>query len=116
MCANVLPRVCCAPELEDARQVRGEKNDRTMDLSEQAYGRFVDLIYEAAEHPARWGNLYQELQAGLGVRSVHMLSCSRGAGMSDPFLAPPTALREGEWLHVPELLAPEAPRFNTLCK
>ena len=38
-----------------------------MDLSEQSYQRFIDLVYEAAENPERWRHLYEELQTALDV-------------------------------------------------
>jgi DNA-binding CsgD family transcriptional regulator len=101
-----------------------------MDLSEQSHARFVEMIYDAAEHPARWRRLYEELQQGLGVRSVHMLgfdkqhgtlSYSDGANMPvdgelaymhhyrlvDPRLPMLAGLQLGDWLHFPEMLPPD---------
>jgi DNA-binding CsgD family transcriptional regulator len=51
-----------------------------MDLSEQSYLRFLDLIYEAAEKPERWRHLYEELQAAIGVKSIHMLALDKRHG------------------------------------
>lgn len=108
-----------------------------MDLSGQAYERFVEMIYDAAEHPARWRALYEELQQKLGVRSVHMLgfdkthgtlSYSDGANMPvegelaymhhyrliDPRLPMLNGLAEAEWLHFPDMLPPEVPATHPL--
>lgn len=101
-----------------------------MDLSEQSYQRFIDLIYEAAEKPAGWRPLYEELQLALDVKSIHMLavdkrhgtlSYSDGANMPvqgelaymqhyrfiDPRL--PVILERplGEWTHCHEILTEE---------
>ena len=51
-----------------------------MDLSEPSFLRFVERIYEAAEHPARWRALYEDLQAALGVKSIHMLALDKRHG------------------------------------
>lgn len=98
-----------------------------MDLSEQSFHHFVDLVYAAAEDPAQWRRFYDELQAAVGVRSIHMLgidkrlgtlSYSDGANMPvegelaymhhyrliDPRMPMMRDLREGEWLHCPEAL------------
>jgi DNA-binding CsgD family transcriptional regulator len=101
-----------------------------MDLSEQSYQRFIDLIYDAAEKPERWRTLYEELQAALDVKSIHMLavdkrhgtlSYSDGANMPvqgelaymqhyrfiDPRL--PVILERplGEWTHCHEIVSEE---------
>ena len=101
-----------------------------MDLSEQSFQRFIDLIYEAAEKPERWRHLYEELQVALDVKSIHMLavdkrhgtlSYSDGANMPvqgelaymqhyrfiDPRL--PVILQRpmGEWTHCHEILSEE---------
>lgn len=101
-----------------------------MDLSEQAYERFVGMIYEAAEHPAHWRALYEELQQALGARSIHMLgidkrhgtlSYSDGANLPlegelaymhhyrliDPRTPLWDRAGEGEWLHFPRMLPAE---------
>lgn len=101
-----------------------------MDLSEQSFHRFIDLIYAAAEDPAQWRRFYDELQVAVGVRSIHMLgidkrlgtlSYSDGANMPvegelaymhhyrliDPRLPMMRGLRDGEWLHCPECLGEE---------
>jgi DNA-binding CsgD family transcriptional regulator/PAS domain-containing protein len=51
-----------------------------MDLSEESYLRFIDLIYEAAEKPERWRHLYEELQVATGVKSIHMLGMDKQRG------------------------------------
>ena len=51
-----------------------------MDLSEQSYQRFIERIYDAAEHPDRWRRLYDELQAALEVKSIHMLALDKRHG------------------------------------
>jgi len=51
-----------------------------MELSEQSFQRFLDLIYEAAEKPERWRYLYEELQLALGVKSIHMLAIDKRHG------------------------------------
>lgn len=98
-----------------------------MDLTEQSYQRFIDLIYDAVEHPAEWKTLYEALQEALGVQSVHVLaldnrhgtlSYSDGANMPvdgelaymqqyrfiDPRL--PVILERplGDWTHCHEIL------------
>jgi DNA-binding CsgD family transcriptional regulator len=101
-----------------------------MNLSEQSFHRFIDLVYEAAEKPERWRHLYEELQLALGVKSIHMLaldkrhgtlSYSDGANLPvqgelaymqhyrfiDPRL--PVILQRplGEWTHCHEILTEE---------
>jgi DNA-binding CsgD family transcriptional regulator len=51
-----------------------------MDLSEQSFLHFLDLTYEAAEQPAKWRRLYEELQPALGVLSIHMLGIDKRHG------------------------------------
>ena len=51
-----------------------------MELSEQSFQRFLDLIYEAAEKPERWRYLYAELQLALGVKSIHILALDQRHG------------------------------------
>lgn len=51
-----------------------------MDLSEQSFQKFIGLVYEAAEDPGRWKALYQELQAALEVKSIHMLALDKRHG------------------------------------
>lgn len=51
-----------------------------MDLSEQSFQKFIGLVYEAAEDPGRWKALYQELQAALDVKSIHMLALDKRHG------------------------------------
>ena len=51
-----------------------------MDLSEQSYLHFIDLIYEAAERPDQWRRLYDELQSAIGVKSIHMLALDKRHG------------------------------------
>ena len=51
-----------------------------MDLSEQSFQRFIDLIYAAAEEPQRWRRFYEELQVAVGVRSIHMLGIDKRVG------------------------------------
>ena len=101
-----------------------------MDLTEQSFHRFIDLVYAAAEDPAQWRRFYDELQVAVGVRSIHMLgidkrlgtlSYSDGANMPvegelaymhhyrliDPRLPMMGGLQVGEWLHCPESLGEE---------
>lgn len=101
-----------------------------MDLSEQSFLHFIDLIYRAAEHPQQWRQLYEELTLAAGVRSIHMLavdkrlgtlSYSEGANLPvegelaymhhyrliDPRLPMMDSLQEGEWLHCPQQLGEE---------
>jgi DNA-binding CsgD family transcriptional regulator len=51
-----------------------------MDFSESSFQRFIHLIYDAAEHPGRWRRVYDELQAALDVKSIHMLGVDRRHG------------------------------------
>ena len=51
-----------------------------MDLSEQSFHRFIDLVYEAAEKPERWRSLYEQLQEAIGVKSIHMLALDKRHG------------------------------------
>lgn len=51
-----------------------------MDLSEAAFQHLLDIIYEAAEHPARWSRVYEEFRQALGVESVHMLGVDKRHG------------------------------------
>jgi len=51
-----------------------------MDLSEQSFHRFIDLVYAAAEKPERWRAFYEELQVALGVKSIHMLALDKRHG------------------------------------
>lgn len=101
-----------------------------MDLTEQSFQRFIDLIYDAVEHPARWKAFYEELQSAIGVQSIHVLaldkrhgtlSYSDGANMPvegelaymqqyrfiDPRL--PVILERplGDWIHCHEILSEE---------
>ena len=101
-----------------------------MDLNEQSYQRFIDLIYAAAENPEQWRPLYEELQVALGVKSIHMLavdkrhgtlSYSDGANMPvqgelaymqhyrfiDPRLPVILERPVGEWLHCHEIVSEE---------
>ena len=101
-----------------------------MDLSEQSFHRLLDLIYEAAEFPARWRTVYEQLQHALGVKSIHMLaldkrhgtlSYSDGANLPvegelaymqryrfvDPRLPMLMERPTGAWLHCPEDLPPD---------
>lgn len=51
-----------------------------MDLSEQAFLRFIDRIYEAVEHPPAWKVFYEELQVAIGVKSIHVLALDKRHG------------------------------------
>ncbi|WP_332815705.1 helix-turn-helix transcriptional regulator [Ramlibacter sp.] len=51
-----------------------------MDLSEQSFHRFIDLVYEAAENPRQWRRFYEALQPVLGVQSIHMLATDKRHG------------------------------------
>lgn len=51
-----------------------------MDFSDASFQRFIDLIYDAAEHPGRWRRVYDELQPALDVKSIHMLAIDRHHG------------------------------------
>ena len=42
-----------------------------MAASGAAYGRLVDLIYSAVEHPARWPDVYEAIRAATGCESAH---------------------------------------------
>lgn len=98
-----------------------------MDLSEQSFHRFIDLVYEAAENPSQWRRFYEALQQAIGVQSIHMLatdkrhgtlSYSDGANMPVEgelaymqhyrFMDPrvPAILQRctGEWTHCHEIL------------
>jgi DNA-binding CsgD family transcriptional regulator/PAS domain-containing protein len=101
-----------------------------MDLSEQSFHRFIDLVYDAAENPERWRSLYHELQAALDVKSIHMLaldkrhgtlSYSDGANLPvhgelaymqryrfiDPRLPVILQREPGEWVHCHDILSEE---------
>lgn len=98
-----------------------------MDLTEQSFQRFIDLIYAAAEEPQRWRRFYEELQVAVGVRSIHMLGIDKRVGtlaysdganmpvegelaymhhyrLADPRPGMLDQLEPGEWLHCPEAL------------
>jgi DNA-binding CsgD family transcriptional regulator len=104
---------------------------RSGDFSERSFLRFIDLIYEAAEDPARWRPLYEQLQQATGVAAVHVvaldrrngsLSYSDGANLPvhgelaymqrwrhiDPRLPPILERPVGEWTHCHEILDDEA--------
>ena len=51
-----------------------------MDLTDSSFQRFIDIIYEAAEHPERWRRVYEELQLALEVKSIHMLGIDKQHG------------------------------------
>lgn len=51
-----------------------------MDLSEQSLHRLIECTYDAAEHPDRWRNLYEELKRAVGVKSVHVLALDKRHG------------------------------------
>lgn len=101
-----------------------------MQSSEPSLLRFIDLIYDAVEHPPRWKAFYEELQAAIDVKSIHVLaldkrhgtlSYSDGANMPvegelaymqqyrfiDPRL--PVVLERplGEWTHCHEVVSEE---------
>jgi DNA-binding CsgD family transcriptional regulator len=103
-----------------------------MDLSDQSFNRFLELVYEAAEKPEQWRRLYEELQVAVGVKSIHMLgvdkrhgtlSYSDGANMpvqgelaylqhyrfQDPRWPIIMQRGVGEWTHCHEDLAPDVP-------
>lgn len=98
-----------------------------MDLSEQSFQHFIDLVYAAAEHPQLWRRFYDQLQVAAGVRSIHMLSFDKGLGtlaysdganmpvegelaymhhyrLVDPRIPMMQDLQIGEWLHCPQAL------------
>jgi len=52
-----------------------------MDLTETAFQRLVDMIYEAVEHPSRWRAFYEALCPAIGVTSVHMLAVDNRRGI-----------------------------------
>ena len=102
-----------------------------MDLSEQSFHRLLDLVYDAAEHPARWHGVYEEMKSALGVKSIHVLgidkrhgtlSYSDGANLpvegelaymqryrvTDPRLAMIVSKEIGEWTHFGAELSQEA--------
>jgi len=101
-----------------------------MDLSEQSFHRFIDLIYAAAENPEHWKRFYEELQVATGVRSIHMLGLDKRLGtlaysdganmpvegelaymhhyrLMDPRLPMIADRALGEWMHCPEVLGEE---------
>lgn len=49
-------------------------------LSEASFQNFIHRIYDAAEHPAKWRELYEELRVALGVKSIHMLATDHQHG------------------------------------
>jgi DNA-binding CsgD family transcriptional regulator len=51
-----------------------------MDLSETSFHRFIDLVYQAVEHPEHWRRVYDELQLALDVKSIHMLAIDKQHG------------------------------------
>ena len=108
-----------------------------MDLSDQSYNRFVELVYEAAEKPDQWRRLYEELQVAIGVKSIHMLgldkrhgtlSYSDGANLpvegelaymqhyrfDDPRWPAVLQREVGEWMHCHEVLDPQVPATHPL--
>ena len=53
---------------------------QSVDLSEASFHRFIDLVYDAAEHPARWREVHEALREALGVKSIHMLALDKRHG------------------------------------
>lgn len=51
-----------------------------MDLSEQSLHAFIDLVYQAVEHPEQWRSFYERLQQAIGVTSIHMLAMDKRHG------------------------------------
>jgi DNA-binding CsgD family transcriptional regulator len=51
-----------------------------MDLSEQSFHRFIDLIYQAVEDPRHWRALYEQLRQAIGAGSIHMLGIDKQHG------------------------------------
>jgi DNA-binding CsgD family transcriptional regulator len=51
-----------------------------MDLSDEAFDRFVDRIYGALEKPESWRALYEELCDAIDVKSIHMLAFDKQHG------------------------------------
>jgi DNA-binding CsgD family transcriptional regulator/PAS domain-containing protein len=98
-----------------------------MDLSEQSFLHFVDLIYSAAEKPDQWREVYAQLQVAVGAKSIHMLGFDKTAGtltysdgsnlpvegelaymhhyrLIDPRMPIMRASGEGQWTHFPEMM------------
>jgi DNA-binding CsgD family transcriptional regulator len=98
-----------------------------MDLSEQSFLHFVDLIYSAAEKPEKWRELYAQLQVAVGAKSVHVFAVDKTTGtltysdgsnlpvegelaymhhyrLIDPRTPIFQASGEGQWTHFPEML------------
>lgn len=101
-----------------------------MDLSERSFLHFVDLVYEAAERPDKWREVYAQLAGAVGVKSVHMLAFDKSAGtltysdganlpvegelaymhhyrLIDPRMPIMRGSGEGNWTHFPEMLDEE---------
>lgn len=48
-----------------------------MNLSDSSFLRLLDQVYEAAEEPSRWNNLYGDLCEAVGATSIHMLAVDK---------------------------------------
>jgi DNA-binding CsgD family transcriptional regulator len=51
-----------------------------MSLTRDRSDEFIELIYEAAEHPSQWKAFCEELQRVIEVQSIHMLAIDRRNG------------------------------------
>jgi DNA-binding CsgD family transcriptional regulator len=51
-----------------------------MDLSDQSFERFVDLIYETLEAPESWRTLYEQLCETINAKSMHVLAFDKRHG------------------------------------
>ena len=103
---------------------------RQADLSDEAFLRLVDLIYSTIEAPQKWREVYVQLCAALGSKSVHMLAVHKATGRLsysdgtnlpvegelaymhhyrriDPRISIAAAAGEGGWTHFPEMLPAE---------
>jgi DNA-binding CsgD family transcriptional regulator/PAS domain-containing protein len=101
-----------------------------MDLSEQSFHALIERIYDAAEHHARWGAVYEALRGALQVKSIHVfaidkrhgtLSYSDGANLPaegelaylqryrfiDPRFPLVLSKPAGSWTHFPQDLPPD---------
>lgn len=51
-----------------------------MDLSEESFQHLLERIYDAAEFPDRWRQVYDGIRQALGVASIHVLAIDKRHG------------------------------------
>jgi DNA-binding CsgD family transcriptional regulator len=51
-----------------------------MDLSEESFQHLLERVYDAAEFPDRWRQVYDSIRQALGVASIHVLALDKRHG------------------------------------